>query len=171
MAPAGLIASFFCLFRILPMVWIPLSMALTATEKVANTMWLNVVHLIVNLSFDYYFISNWGIPGALVAIVATFLVITPLKLYVIRKLVGGLYIPVGFLLRIFIPSLLIAGLLYLAFPQANLLMLFVLSAVYAVLLVLAIRYLHLIRPSDTQHFKAINLKGLNRMLDFVTGYS
>ncbi len=171
MAPAGLIASFFCIFRLLPMIWIPLSMALTATEKVANTMWLNVVHLGINLSLDYILIKHFGLAGALAAIVITFLLVSPLKLWVIRGLLGGIFFPLSFFIRVLIPSVVLGAMLFLLIPSPNLLGLFALAGIYAVLWIAMIRFFKVIRPSDIRHFKSINIRGLNKALDFMTGVS
>lgn len=168
MGPAGPITSFFCLFQILPMIWIPLSMAITATEKVANTMWLNAVQLVVNLTLDYVFIKQFELEGAMLAILTTYVVTAPLKLWWIRRLLGGIYFPASFFVRILAPSALLAGALYYLAPAPGLLQLGGLAIGYAIGLFAAIKVFRLIWMSDTARFKTIQIRSLNRVLDFLT---
>ena len=169
MAPAGTIASFFCLFQILPMIWIPLSMAITATEKVADTMWLNAVQLVVNLVLDYFFIKHFAINGAMAAILITFIVTAPLKLWVISKLIGGIFFPFSFFFRLLTPSIALSAILYFFAPEPSLIVLIGLGFAYPLLFCVALRLFGLIRHDDVVRFRAIDIPALNRTLDFLTG--
>ncbi len=168
MAAAGLIASFFCVFQAFTLLWIPLSMALTATEKVAKTMWLNVLQLIVNLVLDYVLIKRFGVPGALAAVSLTFLITVPIKLWVLRGLLGGIYFPWSFAVRTMTPALVLAAILSLILPPLNLLGLVVMAVGYLILWGLTLKLFHLIRPHDTERFRSIEIHQLNRVLNFFT---
>ena len=168
MAPAGLIASFFCLFQALTLIWIPLSMALTATEKVAKTIWLNVMQLVVNLMLDYVLIKFYGVEGALMAVLLTFIITVPVKLFFIRKLLGGIYFPGSFALRTMAPAMGLAAGFYFLLPPLNLLGLVILAICYLVAWVVALKLFHLIRKDDTERFRSINIPQFNRILDFFT---
>lgn len=169
MAGAGPVAAFFCLFQILPMIWIPLSMAITATEQVAHTTWLNGMQLVVNLVLDYFLIKHFAIEGAFAAILLTFIITLPVKLYVIRRLIGGIYFPISFFSRIAIPAALLAAICYLVFPQPRLLGLCLMAVVYGVGFFVMLRVFKLVRPSDTERFHSIELPMLSRALHFLTG--
>jgi len=166
MAAAGPIASFFCLFQVLTLVWIPLSIALTATEKVAKTMWLNFLQLAINLGLDYFLIKYYGVAGALIAVILTYLVTAPVKFWVIGGLLGGIYFPWSFALRIGLPALFLAGIFYFFLPPLGLLGLIIMSAAYLVTWILALKLFGLICCEDTQQFRLVGLAKLNRAIDF-----
>ncbi|MDP1835605.1 MAG: oligosaccharide flippase family protein [Chlamydiales bacterium] len=169
MAPAGPIASFFSLFQLLPMIWIPLSMAITAVEKVGETMWLNAVQLVVNLILDYFLIKYFFLVGAMAAKALTFVITLPLKIIVIRRLVGGIYLPISFLARIFVTAFALAGMLYYIWPRPNLLGLFGLAFLYALIGIIVVKIFKIIRPADIERFRTIDIKPLNKAFDFLTG--
>jgi O-antigen/teichoic acid export membrane protein len=167
MAAAGSIASFFSLFQILPMIWIPLSMAITAVERVGKTMWLNALQLGINLVLDYFLIKYFTLWGAIAAKGFTFVVTLPLKIWVIKGLIGGIYLPYSFLARIGVTAIALAWVLYLVFPHPNLMELFLLALFYAVLGVLFMKVFKVINSRDIERFRAIDIKSLNRALDFL----
>ncbi len=168
MASAGYIAAYFCLFQALTLLWVPLSMALIASEKVAKTTWLNLLQLLVNLLLDYFFIKHYGVPGALIAVTATFFITAPIKLWIIRGLLGGLYFPWSFALRTTTPAVVLAALLYLLLPSPSLPVLALMAVLYLGAWALILKLLHLVRPPDTERFRAIGIPQFNRVLDFFT---
>jgi len=104
---AGNIASIFCLLHLLPLVSVPLSMAIQAKEKVINMLPTLLLQLLVNLILDYLFIIqfNWGLWGALAAVFLTFVLTIPIRLWVVKRILGGVFIPLNFFLKILFISL------------------------------------------------------------------
>ncbi len=169
MAPAGPIAAFFCVFGLLPTVWMPLSMALTATEQVKKTMWLNGFQLAVNLVLDYVLIKAYGVTGAMAAIAVTYALTAPVKLWVIKGLLGGLYVPLSFLVRIAVPALTLAWVFNAAYPMPNFVELVGMGLAYACVLLVTLRAFGLVRTDDAHRFRSLDITVLNYLIDFVTG--
>jgi O-antigen/teichoic acid export membrane protein len=169
MKGAGWIASAFCVIHLLPLIAIPLSMAIGAKEKVKEFLPLLYIRVVVNVLLDWILISRFGIPGAIAAIVLTFVLTFPLRLRYIRNFLGGFHFPAGFFLRFSLVCPLLAGGLWLVTPAGSHLWLFVAAAVYFLLLGLLLRFTPLIRHTDVAELRSLNFSKLNRLLDLLVG--
>ncbi len=177
MDEAGMLASAFCLVLTLPLISIPLSMALKAKEKVHNMLPMLVLQIGVNLFLDWLLIVHlrWGIWGGVCAVAGTFfLTITP-RLMVARRLIGGIYFPIGFFLRILLVLILEAAALFGITHQVQLFdrvanewfnvgLLFAVGGVYLLVFLLLVRNLRLVRKLDIADFQALEIARLNKLL-------
>lgn len=178
---AAEVASWFFVIHLLGFMSVPLSMAIIAKEKVLAMTPLLYMTIVVNLVLDYLLIPRYGIPGATAAVVLTFALTIPLRLFVARKIIGGIYFPLGFFLRhatvlfggawgLSQLSPLISGPLmptlgaYASLPAVALL-----GVVFVGLYLLALRYLRLFTHDDAVEFRKMNVKRLNRMIDLIAG--
>jgi hypothetical protein len=95
-----------------------------------------------------------------------------------RCVIGGIYFPVGYLVRITLPLVLLSALLYslserfgllalFADKYLNLLILFILGGIYLLAGLLIIRTFRLIRHEDISDFRALNVKKLNVFLNLL----
>jgi O-antigen/teichoic acid export membrane protein len=180
MDEAGIIASAFCLVLTLPLISMPLSMAIKAKEKVLNTVPILVLQIIVNLILDWFLIVylRLGVWGGILAVLGTFVLTIPVRLHVVRNIVGGIYFPTAFCARVCI-TLVIEGALFFWIAEAthlftrlesniiNLLMLFVMGGIYLILFLLLVRLLRLVRQEDIEDFHALDIKRLNLILRFL----
>lgn len=99
MQPAGPVAKYFSLIHLFPLISIPLSMAVTTLEKNSKTLWLLFMQVSVNILLDLWLIPAYGLSGAILAIAATFVLTIPIRLYVIYKLIGGIWFPFRFFMK------------------------------------------------------------------------
>lgn len=178
MAQAGRIASAFCLIHLFPMISTPLSMAIQAKEKVHRMLPLMILQISVNLILDVWLILylDLGVWGGVLAVALTFLITIPFRLRVVRSIIGGIYFPTGYLLRIALPLALWAALIWALFgagvrvarlDQGGLLLLLLFAAggVYLLGALVLIRRFRLVRPADVADFHALGIERLNRILD------
>lgn len=181
MALAGGIASAFCIIHLLSTVSAPLSMALKAKEKVMASMPIMIFQIAVNLALDWLLIVHFkmGTTGAMIAITAALVLSMPVRIAIIRRILGGIYFPVAYLLRMGISLFALAGsfaliskhwkLLELFETQwINLVTLFVLGGLYMICYLIAIRFLRLIREEDIADFRALGIKPLNKVFDLLS---
>lgn len=177
MDAAGMLASAFCLILCLPLFSIPLSMALKAKEKVHNMLPLMGFQIAVNLFLDWLLIVELrlGIWGGLCAVLCTFLLTIAPRLMVVRRLLGGIYFPGTFVLRMVTVLALEGAAFYgaagklrlferFASEWINVGMLFAIGAAYLLLFVLLVRILRLVRQADIADFQALEIRQLNRVL-------
>jgi O-antigen/teichoic acid export membrane protein len=182
MNEAGRLASVFCAVLLLPMISIPLSMALKAKEKVHNMLPLMLLQIVVNLTLDWLLIVHlrWGIWGGMYAVLCTFLITIAPRLYVARRIIGGIYFPLRFFLRIALVLVLEAAALYRAVEYLRLFerfdhqwinigLLLGVGLVYLVFFLLAVRFLRLVRKPDIADFHALGIIRLNRLLTRLFG--
>jgi len=126
---------------------------------------MTAMTIIVNLALDWLLISRYEIIGACAAIVATFALTIPIRLYVTARLVGGIYFPMTFFLKI---AALLFGLAYLFSRLAdtpNLLALSGLTIAYILIYLGLLRGLRLIHPRDVAEIRDMGFDKLNRVLD------
>lgn len=174
MAQAGGIASAFCIIHLFPIISTPLSMAIKAKEKVHRMLPFMFLQIGVNLFLDWLLILHlkWGLWGGVCAVMGTFVSTIPFRLNAARKIIGGIWFPVGYLLRLAFPLSLLAATVYVLSQKLGLLDLFdeklfnvvvlgVLGLLYAVVGVFLIRWLRLIRDEDVADFRALDIKQLN----------
>lgn len=182
MDEAGWLASIFCLVLLLPLVSIPLSMALKAQEKVHSMLPMMLLQIAVNLTLDWLLIVHlrWGVWGGVAAVSGTFFITIAPRLLVARDIIGGIYFPGSFFLRMVVSLALEAAALYWITRQVGLFerftnewinigLLFAVGAVYLILFLLLVRVLKLVRQSDIADFQSLGIPRLNRLLTRMFG--
>lgn len=184
MDAAGPLASAFSIILLLPLVSMPLSAAIKAKEKVLNMVPMLVLQIIVNLFLDWLLIVKFrlGLWGGAGAVAGTFILTIPFRLLVVRRIIGGVYFPVGFFLRVASVFLVISGGVYSVFKWmtlfertenrvVNVFLLFAAAGICSLLFILAIRFLHLIRQEDVADIQELKIGKLNKMIRLVLGPS
>jgi O-antigen/teichoic acid export membrane protein len=138
--------------------------------------------IVVNLVLDYLLIPKYQILGATAAVVLTFALTIPIRLYVARKIIGGIYFPVSFFLRH--AAVLFGGAwgLSLLAPHldgifapwlgtyASLPAIVFLGLLFVALYLLALRYLHLFTHEDAVEFRKMNVARLDKLLNLIAGH-
>lgn len=177
MDEAGGIAAAFCLVLVLPLVSMPLSAAIKAKEKVLHMVPMLLLQIVVNLVLDWLLIVEWrwGVWGGIAAVAGTFFLTIPFRVRVVRRLLGGIYFPTGFFLRI-AAALAVEGVVFRAIamhtnlfglsahPWINAGLLFLVGGLYLGLFLLLARALRLVRREDIADFEALDIAKLNRVL-------
>lgn len=169
MRAAGPVASAFCVLHLLPLIAIPMSMAIGALEKVREFLPLLYIRVAVNLVLDWILIARFGIPGALAAVALTFILTFPLRLRWVRSLLGGFHFPAGFFLRFAVVCPLTAALVWWFLPAGNIPLLFAAAGGYFIIILALMRFTPLITHHDLVEFRQMDLPKLNRLLDLLTG--
>jgi O-antigen/teichoic acid export membrane protein len=182
MDEAGKLASAFFIVLLLPLISIPLSMALKAKEQVHSMLPLMGLQIVVNLTLDWLLIVHlrWGLWGGVAAVAATFFLTISPRLLVARNIIGGIYFPLKFFLRIALALGVEAGVLFWITRQlqvfdrfsnewVNIGLLFSVGLVYIVVFLLSVRMLRLVRQSDIADFQAMNIPNLNKLLGRLFG--
>jgi len=177
MGQAGRLASAFCIVLLLPLISIPLSMALKAKEKVHNMLPLMFLQIAVNLTLDWLLIVHldWGVWGGVAAVAGTFFITIAPRLLVMRGIIGGLHFPGGFFLRIATALVLEAAAFFWVAQRIqlferfgnewiNVALLFAVGIAYLLVFLLVVRVLRLVRQSDIADFQALEIARLNRLL-------
>ncbi|MDF7801567.1 oligosaccharide flippase family protein, partial [Pontiellaceae bacterium B1224] len=180
MDEAGQIASALCMVLLLPLVSMPLSAAIKAKEKVLNMVPMLVLQLVINLFLDWLLIVHYslGLYGGILAVVGTFIFTIPFRLWVVSRIIGGVYFPALFCLRITAVLAALAGGFYWVSQQINLftlvdsrllnlLLLAGIGVLYLAVFLLAVRYLRLIRKEDVREFQALEIAKLNVVLNYL----
>ncbi|MCF6285065.1 MAG: oligosaccharide flippase family protein [Candidatus Hydrogenedentes bacterium] len=165
MIEAGPVASAFFIIHLLPLISIPLGVALVTKEKILHMQPLLIMMIVVNLTFDWIFISRYGVVGACIAIVATFALTIPIRLYVVSRLIGGIYFPLRFFLKLLGLLLGLAFLFSLLVSSPGFVVLAALTIAYLVTYVALLRGLRLIHPDDIAEIREMGFTRLNRVLD------
>jgi len=178
---AGQVASWFFVIHLTGFMSVPLSMAIIAKEKVLAMTPLLYMTIVVNLALDYLLIPRYELLGATAAVVLTFALTIPIRLFVARKIIGGIYFPLSFFLRhaavlfggawglsqltplISSPFKPVLG-AYASLPAIALL-----GLAFVALYLLALRFLHLFTHEDAVEFRKMNVKRLNRAIDLIAG--
>lgn len=169
MAPAAPMARLFSLFHLIPLISFPLSMAILAREKVMNVFPLFVLQVSVNLALDFLLIPRWGMVGALGAVVLTSAMTLPVRLWVVRRLIGGIYFPYGFMLRVCGLHAIAGGLAFGIFGGRGLVALMLGGVVYGLGILVGYRVFPVLTAHDAQEMRRLRLSGLDRGIEFVTG--
>ena len=180
MNQAGDLASAFCLVLCLPLYSIPLSAAIKAKEKILNMLPTLIVQIVVNLWLDWLLIvkldlGTWGGVGA---VLGTFLLTIPYRVMVVRRLIGGIYFPARFFMRLLFTLLVEGALLHWLVGKvrlferfdgqwANLILLLAVGIVYAGLFMVLLRLHRIVRQEDIEDFHNLGIERLNRVLRFM----
>ena len=179
MDQAGQLASAFCIVLMFPLISMPLSAAIKAKEKVLNMVPMLVLQIIVNLFLDWLLIVKLqlGIWGGVGAVVGTFVLTIPFRLMVVSRIIGGVYFPMKFFIRMAGTLAVLAMIIHWGSEQLrifditenqviNILKIFVVSGIYLVLFLGVTRVFRLIRKEDVQEFQSLNIRKLNLLLRF-----
>jgi O-antigen/teichoic acid export membrane protein len=169
MAEAGWVASWFCGIHLLPLIAIPLSMAVGAKEKVKEFLPLLYVRAGVNLLLDFALIPRFGIPGAIAAVLLTFVLTFPLRLRLVRSILGGFHFPGWFFARFLVVCPALAGLVWILLPVGGLAGLLGAAAAYGALLLLFLRFSPLLGHADLAELRELEFRKLDRLLDLLAG--
>ncbi len=100
MAPAGDLARVFSVLHLLPFVSVPVGTALAVREQAHRTLPFGLAQVAVNIGLDVLLIPRFGVPGAVAAVVLTFLLVTPVTIWYAIRFTGPLEIPVGWIGRL-----------------------------------------------------------------------
>ncbi|MFA7257013.1 MAG: oligosaccharide flippase family protein [Kiritimatiellales bacterium] len=181
MALAGVIASGFCVIHLFSTISTPLSMAIKAKERVMATMPVMILQIIINLILDWLLIVhfNFGVWGGMGAVAGTFLISAPIRLTVVRKIIGGIFFPTNYLLRMSLPLFALAGGMTLISNHwkllamfetrwINVVTLFALGALYMLLFLVCIRLFRLVKEEDVSDFRSLDIKKLNFIFDLLS---
>lgn len=171
MAEAGAIASLFCVYHAVSLVWVPLSLAVVAREKILATAPIQAFQVAVNLVLNILLIPRFGIYGGVAAMVLTLVLAAPIQLRIVAGIAGGIFFPLGFFARITVPLVIVVALLSPLAPYLNLIGFFALSIAYLALYPFMIRKLGLLREEDVSELRAMNFSWLNRALNLVIAQS
>ena len=180
MDEAGYLASAFCLVLCLPLFSMPLSAAIKAREKVWNMVPMLLLQIVVNLVLDWVLIVHYrlGAWGGIGAVLGTFVLTIPIRLIVVRQIIGGIYFPTRFFMRVF-AALVIEGAVFhwvaektrllerLEGQWANAGLLVLLGALYAGVFLLLVRLHRVVREEDIEDFHALGIERLNKVLRFM----
>lgn len=167
MATAGTIAGIFFLIHVVSLVYVPLSMGIVAKEKILQTVPLTIMQIVVKLLLDYLLIPRFGISGAVAAVICSFAITLPVHLYVVYRILGGIYFPVAFLARVAIPLLALAAAMSPLAPFTNIGELLGLGAVYLIVYIAMIKRFGLIDQEDLVALKGLRFGKLNAILSFL----
>lgn len=170
MLPAAQVVGIFSLFHMVTQFSIPPSMAINAMEKTVNTLWFGLLELVVAIVLDIFLIREFGLHGAVAAVVCSFILTLPLRIWLIRSLVGGVYFPATFFVRILLLCVTAgAAVAYgtsLLPTESQFLKLCFAFAAYGTLLLAGVKGLRLVRAKDIARFKSIGVKKLDRLISF-----
>lgn len=169
MSGAGWIASAFCGIHLMPLIALPLSMAVGAREKVKEFLPVLYFRVGVNVLLDWLLIPHYGIPGALAALLLTFVLTFPVRLRLIRSILGGFHFPAGFFLRFLAACPAVAAIIWWLLPVNHFLTLFLAAGIYFVVFFLLLRFARLLQHEDVAELRALKFSKLNRLLDLLVG--
>jgi O-antigen/teichoic acid export membrane protein len=181
MALAGIVASGFCLIHLFSTISTPLSMAIKAKERIMATMPVMILQIVINLALDWLLIVyfNLGVWGGMGAVAGTFLISAPIRLAVVKKILGGIFFPMAYMLRMTLTLVILSSIMAAISDRWNLLglfetrwlnvvTLFGLGAIYLLLFFIAIRMFRLVKDEDVAGFRELNIKKLNFVFDLLT---
>jgi O-antigen/teichoic acid export membrane protein len=167
MRDAGFVASFYSILGAISMISIPYAVAIVTKEKVANILPLTIMQIIVNIIADYLLIPKHGINGAIAAISITFIITYPVRLYVISRIIGGLFFPGLFILKIFILSYSIGYLFYLILPKMDYITMIPIILSYFSLYLISVKYLKIIKLVDIGALAETENKYIRKAIDLI----
>lgn len=180
MNQAGQLASAFCVVLCLPLFSIPLSAAIKAKEKMLNMVPMLILQIVVNLLLDWLLIvhMDWGIWGGIGAVLGTFVLTIPIRIWYVGRILGAVPFPVRFFLRVSATLAIEGGVLFWIADKTrvferfeshavNIAFLLAVSAIYALLFVLLIRWHRIVREEDIEDFHDLGIEHLNKLLRFL----
>jgi O-antigen/teichoic acid export membrane protein len=102
MAPAGSVARIFSVVLLLPFVSVPVGTALLVKEQAHRTLPFGVLQLAVNIVLDLLLIPRFEIPGAIAAVVLSFVLVTPITIRYALRFTGPLEFPFRWIARLLV---------------------------------------------------------------------
>ena len=157
MSDAGRVASLFCILHLFPLISWPLSMALSAAERVLPMLPYMILQVTLNILLDLLLIPRYGIFGAIGAVAGTFLLTIPLRLRVVARILGGIFFPFNFFLRIALLSMLGAAPLALVSPEIKLPGLILVAGLTWIGTLFLIRLTRAVKTPDRLYLETLNL--------------
>ena len=150
--------SIFCLLHLLPLISAPLSMAIQAKEKVMNMFPTLIFQLSVNIVLGYLLIIELGLGvwGAMLAVLLTFVVTIPVRLWMVAKIIGGVFFPTRFFTRILFVSLTSAYAIELCLTPDSTLLILSMSPVYLLGIILLCSLFPIFEASDESDLNQIS---------------
>lgn len=180
MDEAGRLASAFSLVLCLPLFSMPLSAAIKAKEKMLNMVPMLLLQIVVNLLLDWYLIVylRLGVWGGVGAVLGTFVLTIPIRIRFVSGIIGGVYFPVRFFLRVLATLAIEGGILFLIVDKtglferseseaANIALLLLAGIVYVAFFALLVRLFRVVRPEDIEDFHDLEIERINRILRFM----
>lgn len=156
-------------------------MAIKAKEEIMATMPVMILQIVINLILDWLLIVhfNFGVWGGMGAVAGTFLISAPIRLSVVKKILGGIFFPTAYMLRMTLTLFALSSVLIVASNHWNLLGLFAtrwlnivtlfgLGALYLLLFLVCVRLFRLVRDEDVADFRALDIKKLNFVFDLLS---
>lgn len=163
------IAPFFFAMHTLTLISTPLSIAIIAREKVLNMTPLLVLTAGINVFLDWLLIPRYEAAGAMAAVLITFVTTIPLRLYVVARLIDGIYFPLTFFLKTAVLFSAVAyGFSFIPHP-ATFVPLALVGAAYGVCILAVVRWGRIVTPRDFDDLRAMRHDKLNAMLDRLLG--
>lgn len=169
MAAAGPIASAFCILHNLPLISMPLSMAITAKEQVLKMLPYMIGQVAVNLLLDWLLIPRWGMAGGVAAVTITWLVTIPFRVHAVRVIVGHIPFPIAFLFRVAAVSAAVAGVLRWLWPAPGLAGLATVGVLFLAAFVVLARVLRVVRPADRDDLQGMTPGRLRKGIVWLAG--
>ena len=169
MKDAGPIGSAFCILHMLPLISMPLSMAITAKEKVLQMLPYMIAQVAINLLLDWLLIPHWGMVGGVAAVSLTWIVTIPFRILAVRRIVGNIPFPIAFLLRVAAVSAALAGGLWWLWTRPGLVGLAVIAGLYCAGFVALARLLRIIRADDCADLQGIVSGKLRKGIGWLAG--
>lgn len=167
MLRAGEVASAFSAIQPLSLYSVPLSMAIVAKEKVHSTIPLLLFQISVNLFWDWLLIPTYEIPGAIAAVLLTFFATLPMRVFVVRRIIGGIYFPILFTFKMILLTFGVAGIVAWFSPRASFLDLAASGLIYGSALLGLILYTAWISEKDLRDIRSIGIVKINFFLDWI----
>lgn len=169
MEAAGPVAALCFVVYTLPLVYLPLSLAIVTKEKILNMLPLTILQIAFNILLDYLLIPRFGMYGAVAAVCGAFLLSCPFIMYMSFRIVGGVFFPGKFFAEITAVSIALAALLSLWSTHLNIAGLIGAGIGYMGAYLFAIRRLRLVSDGDIVALRELGFDKLNNALDYLAG--
>ena len=170
MSEAGLLCSAFCLFHIFPLISMPLSMAIKAKEKVMSVFPLLLMQITVNIILDYILIYRLNLSywGAVAAVSSTFILTIPIRLYVVKRIIGGIYFPLLFFVKLTLVSLVLGSIYFFLLQGQSIYLILPAGVLYLINFIIVVKYSSVIKEKDIKEYKELNIPRLTKVLNFLS---
>jgi O-antigen/teichoic acid export membrane protein len=168
MEAAGLVSSFYSIFLMITTISLPCSVAVITKEKINLTLPVTIAMVIINILLDYLLIPIYGIKGAIIAVCSSQVIIFPITLYVVYKIVGGLFIPINFLLKIFLLNFTIGFIYFKLAPSITFLSMFPIFGSYFALYITLLKVFKIVRINDLGPIASMDNKYISPIINWVT---
>jgi O-antigen/teichoic acid export membrane protein len=144
-------------------------MAITAKEKVLQMLPYMIAQVAINLLLDWLLIPRWGMPGGVAAVTLTWIVTIPFRILAVRRIVGNIPFPIGFLVRVATLSAAIAGALWWAWDKPRLPGLAIIATIFFASFVVLGRLARVVRADDCADLQGIVSGKLRKAVGWLAG--